>query len=152
MNLNFNRTTRAPRLFFSISWPGKTLISSTLILGLGFFTNLSYSGDKYFLCGPDENGCYKGIYQYCSCIPYNEKEANKPYCLDFDTMRCRPLSEVPDCFPALIFKDQAGCVSTIFQSEEDPPCPLTSKSFCEENNTYICEEDGHPDSCHQKNG
>jgi len=105
--------------------------------------------EKYLLCGPNEDGCYRNIYQYCNCIPYNEQQGSQPYCLDFDNMRCHPLTQVPDCDAALIRKDQASCLATIFQSEREPGCRATTQAFCVKHNMYFCDEDGHPGSCHK---
>ncbi|MDI9818690.1 MULTISPECIES: hypothetical protein [unclassified Legionella] len=117
-------------------------------LGLFCYSAASYSQEQYFLCGPDEDGCFEDVYQYCACIPYNEKEANKPYCLNFDELTCNPLSQVPDCDPGFVYRDQGSCLAVIYQSIAEPPCPLTTKSFCLENHTSICNEDGRPESCH----
>lgn len=116
-------------------------------LGLSLFCETGLAADDYLVCGPDEDGCYKNIYQYCNCIPVNKQEGNKPYCLDFDEMRCQPLEQVPDCITSLIFKDQASCVSTVFQSGPKPTCPIKPKAFCQQHNMNLCDEDGHPGSC-----
>ncbi|CAM2981456.1 hypothetical protein LEAN103870_11625 [Legionella anisa] len=108
----------------------------------------SYCSDRYFLCGPDEDGCYPDIYQYCACIPYNDWEASSPYCLDFDKLTCTPLSQTTHCDPGLIFKNQGECLATIFQSEPRPPCKITTHQFCIENHTPICDKTGQPKSCH----
>ncbi len=108
----------------------------------------SYCSDRYFLCGPDEDGCFPDIYQYCVCIPYNDWEANSPYCLDFDKFTCIPLSQTMHCDPGLIFKNQGECLATIFQSEPRPPCKITTHQFCIENHTPICDKMGQPKSCH----
>ena len=116
---------------------------------LSAFTHAS--PERYFLCGPDEDRCYDGIYEYCSCIPVNEAEWNKAFCLNFDEMSCKPLSQVPDCDSNFIYKTQGACLGVIFQSEANPPCPTTSRSFCEEHDSLICDKEGHPDSCHRIN-
>ncbi len=115
--------------------------------GLLFFT-ASFSSDRYFLCGPDEDGCYAGIYQYCSCIPYNDLEANNRYCLDVYVLKCTPLSETPTCNPAFIYKNQGECLATIFQSEPTPPCTVTTHFFCLKEHVSICAPDGQVHSCH----
>ncbi|KTD09173.1 hypothetical protein Lgra_2408 [Legionella gratiana] len=107
-----------------------------------------YCNDRYFLCGPDENGCFSNIYRYCACIPYNDLEANSPHCLDFDKLTCTPLSQTIHCPSALIFKNQGECLATIFQSEPSPPCQITTHQFCIENHTPICDKTGQPNSCH----
>lgn len=113
------------------------------------FLHIAYAENKYYLCGPDEDGCHKTTgFQYCACIPVNEENINKPYCLDFDKMTCTPLTESPHCDPGFIFKDQGSCLATIFQSEPEPPCKIKDESFCVENHTYFCGADGNPQSCH----
>src|SRR5690242_4772814 len=106
-----------------------------LIFGIFFilFTSVSYGDPLDFLCGPDEDGCFKGEYQYCACIPENVKAAGKPFCLDFNKMTCAPLADVPNCDPEMIFKNQGSCLATIFQSEPEPPCPLKTQTFCKQN-------------------
>lgn len=131
------------KLISKIKYP--TFLISILLLTL---INPGYSSDRYFLCGPDEDGCFPDIYQYCACIPYNELEANSPYCLDFSMMTCIPLSKSPYCSPSFIFKNQGECLATIYQSEPLPPCKITTRAFCLENKTSICDPDGQPQSCH----
>lgn len=117
-------------------------------LGLFVLISTTYSSDRYFLCGPDEDQCYDRIYQYCSCIPYNDVEANNPYCLDFDKMTCTPLSQSPGCYPMFIYKTQGECLATIFQSSPIPSCTITTRAFCLEHHSSICDPNGHPNSCH----
>lgn len=134
--MNIKQTTRLVSLLFILS----------------IFSTSSIASQKYILCGPDEDGCYQGIYSHCNCIPYNEQQGNQAYCLDFDTMRCYPLTQKPDCDTALISKDQASCLSTIFQSEPEPGCLFTTDDFCLEQHMNFCDEDGHPGSCHKESG
>src|SRR5665811_813961 len=101
----------------------------------------------YYLCGPDEDGCPKGYEQYCACIPYNDQQKMKPYCLDFDKMTCEPVSNVSDCAPDNTYKDQGSCLATIFQSEPTPPCSIVTKTFCEDHHASMCDENGDPESC-----
>lgn len=110
--------------------------------------NATHSSDRYFLCGPDEDGCFPDIYQYCACIPFNDFEANTSYCLDFDNLSCTPLSQTKKCEPSLVFKNQGECLATIFQSEPNPPCKITTHAFCLENHSRICAQNGQPNSCH----
>ena len=126
------------------------LCYTSIILSMAFF-NMSYGDSRYLLCGPDEDGCPEDGYQYCGCTPYNEMQGNKSYCLDFDNMTCKPLSESPNCPSRFIFQDQAHCLATIFQSEPEPPCMLTTYQFCKIHNTYFCDGDGNPSSCKRKN-
>jgi hypothetical protein len=112
-----------------------------------FFINSTYGSDRYFLCGPDEDGCYPRIYQYCVCIPYNDFEANKYYCLNFDKLTCIPLSQSPNCPAPLIFKNQGECLATIFQSEAVHPCQITTRAFCLEHHNLFCAPDGQPKTC-----
>ncbi|WP_245183391.1 hypothetical protein [Legionella israelensis] len=112
-----------------------------------FFVNINYASERYFVCGPDEDGCYKDIYHYCACIPYDDEHAQTPYCLDFNKLTCSPLEQVPDCDPGMIYKNQGSCLATIFQSESEPPCPVRNHSFCLENDMAICDANGRPESC-----
>lgn len=122
-----------------------------------FFTSILGSAyanadeSLYFLCGPDEDGCSQDTYQYCNCVPYNEKYAKTPYCLDFDALTCKPVAESPDCQPEFVFKDQGSCLAVIFQSHPEPACPLTTGTFCLEQQSAICAPDGQPDSCKHGN-
>ena len=126
----------------------QSLRLSCLILGLFSSISLSHSANPlYFLCGPDEDGCFDEIAQYCSCTPYNTKEAKKPYCFDFNKLTCTPLAQVSDCPADFVYKDQGSCLAVIFQSEPSPPCRLTTKSYCLRHNTSICAENGLPESC-----
>jgi hypothetical protein len=106
-----------------------------------------YGSDRYFLCGSDEDGCLKGKYQYCFCIPYNELDANKPHCLDFDEFTCTPLLPSSKCKPSFIFRNQAECLATIFQSEPTPPCTIVTHAFCLQEHVTQCDPDGRLDSC-----
>lgn len=107
----------------------------------------SQASDRYFICGPDEDGCFDDMHQYCACIPYDDLNAERPYCLDFDNLTCRPLSKTPDCKPAHIYKNQGECLATIFQSEPEPPCAVTTHARCLEGHSAFCPPDGQPDSC-----
>ncbi|HSW92904.1 MAG TPA: hypothetical protein VLJ15_00950 [Gammaproteobacteria bacterium] len=100
----------------------------------------------YFLCGPDEDGCPEGQEQYCACIPASASP-EQPYCLNFDARTCAPLIRQPNCARDLIFSNQETCLATIFQSEPEPPCVKVSQSFCSTHSTYVCNEQGDPDSC-----
>jgi hypothetical protein len=124
------------------------LLFSSLFCGLLLYVNVGYGSARYILCGPDEDGCPKEGYQYCACIPYDEARAKERYCLDFDRMVCQPLSAAPNCDPSFIFKNQQTCLATIFQSEPEPPCILTTLSFCTKHHTYLCDKDGRSGSCH----
>lgn len=118
------------------------------VLGVLLFSSgAGFPAETYLVCGPDEDGCYRDIYHYCNCIPVDDNRGEQPYCLDLDSMRCHPLADRPDCVPALTFKDQASCVSTIFQSSQEPACARKTQAFCRDNGMSFCDEDGHPDSC-----
>ena len=118
-----------------------------------FFSTLSFAGDLYWLCGTDEDGCSDdGDYEFCVCIPSNETQATKPYCLNFDTLSCAPLSDNPTCDPHLTFPDQTRCLATIYHSMPDKPCELTTRAFCTEHHPAICDEQGTPESCKHRNG
>lgn len=141
--MGFNHASAFRKLFIK-----KLYLFIFLIIGLFTWVHASYSSELYFLCGPDEDGCYEGIYQYCTCTPYNDTEANNPYCLDFDKLSCAPLSQTPHCDPSLIYRNQGECLATIFQSEATPPCTIKTHSFCMEHHTSICDTYGQPESCH----
>lgn len=115
--------------------------------GLVFFATPSYSSDRFFLCGPDEDGCFEGMYPSCFCIPYNDIEANAAYCLDFNELKCTPLSQTTHCNSYLIYKNQSECLATIFQSEPRPPCTITTLSFCIQEHTIMCDPSGQLSSC-----
>ena len=102
-------------------------------------TAITFSAENYFLCGPDEDGCSPDDYRYCICIPRNDIEAEQPFCLDFNTITCLPLSQIPQCPKTDVFKNQSDCVATAFQSEPDPPCGITSKAFCQEQHIPILD-------------
>lgn len=119
------------------------------LAGLLSLATLSYSSNRYFICGSDEDGCFAGMYQDCFCIPYNDIEANNPYCLNFDQLKCIPLSQSTNCPPHFIHKNQGECLATIFQSEPTPPCAVTTHSFCLKEHTSICDPNGQLNSCHK---
>ncbi|MGQ3890531.1 hypothetical protein [Legionella sp. CNM-4043-24] len=127
----------------------KTLNVASLFFTLSGFSATGMAAEKYILCGPDEDGCHRNTYTWCSCIPYNEQQGKNAWCLDFDTMRCYPLAQKPDCDRIMIHRDQASCLGTIFQSEPEPGCRITTQDFCERHNMSFCDEDGHPGSCHK---
>lgn len=110
--------------------------------------NCSHAG-RYFLCGPDEDGCASDIYAYCSCIPVNEMKYTEPFCLDFEQMTCIPASESPKCHPSFIYNNQAECLATVFHSIPNPPCTITTYTFCQENKSYFCDATGDPATCHK---
>ena len=119
----------------------------TLLIAL-LFSTMSFANPLYWLCGPDEDGCSEdGDYEYCACVPYNETNANKPYCLNFDELSCAPLAQNPNCNQHFIFKNQTSCLATIFHSIPDNPCTLTTASFCMEHHPALCDESGTPSSC-----
>ena len=109
--------------------------------------SMAYSESRYFICGPDEDGCDLNDARYCACIPYDEFNFANPYCLDFNKMRCEPLANVPDCPSALVFKDQGTCFSTIFQSTSSKPCVTTTLKFCQESHAWLCDVTGDPTKC-----
>ncbi|MCA0404393.1 MAG: hypothetical protein LCH30_11505 [Proteobacteria bacterium] len=117
------------------------------LIFLTIVPNLAFANLDYFLCGPDEDGCYPEIYEHCLCIPSHPQNANKPYCLDFSSLICTPLAETKDCDEDLIYTNQASCLAVIFHSTEHPPCMRQSKQFCKEHHSYFCNEGGNPESC-----
>ena len=108
------------------------------------FPDVVFSQPQYFVCGPDEDGCAAYDYQYCMCMPVDEK-TDSPYCLDFDSVRCVPLAQKPDCTD--VFRNQSECVATAFQSEAYPPCPVQNKTFCASHHIPICAKDGAANTC-----
>ena len=133
---------------FLIFFQKKTPIIILLFTCLGSLIPVSHSSQRYFMCGGDEMGCIEGMYQYCICIPYNDIEANNAYCLDFDIMKCTPLSQTSNCKAAFIFKNQNECLATLFQSEMTPPCKITTYAFCLNEHATVCDPNGQLDSCH----
>ncbi len=123
-------------------------IKILLIISILSYSIFCLAGEKYYLCGPDEDGCPKDAYEYCFCIPYNYNHAESQYCLDFTQLTCVPLERTKYCDPGLTFKSQGHCLATIFQSIPEPPCKIKSQSFCKEHNSYFCNEDGNPIYCH----
>lgn len=119
-----------------------------VLVGL-LFHSISYADSRYFLCGPDEDGCFEDQVQHCACVPYDEVNYNKAYCLDFidNSKRCEPLSKIPDCSPYYIYKDQGECLAALFQSEPIPPCRTTTLAYCQQNHAWICEGNGDPRTC-----
>ena len=93
--------------------------------------------NQYFLCGPDEDGCYPGIYQWCMCIRKHPTLAATPYCMDFDSLSCQPATAMPQCPVADLRPTQSNCVATLFQSEPEPACPLVDESFCRDNGIQL---------------
>lgn len=109
---------------------------------------VNYSA-RYFLCGPDENGCYDEIYEYCSCIPINETQYDKPFCFNHKSLTCTPLTQTPDCPSVFIYPNQSTCLATIFHSVPDTPCMVKTFAFCKKHNSYICAPNGNPMTCHK---
>lgn len=117
-----------------------------ILLSLLIFS-VTHASTRYFLCGPDEDGCSPNYYTSCLCMPYDELSSQTPYCLDFTTVACIPLAKKPNCPHTDIFKNQATCLATAFQSEAEPTCPLTSEEFCRSHNIPLCAIDGGMNSC-----
>lgn len=126
----------------------RTLCCASVFLILVFSINISYADPRYFLCGSDEDGCFEESAEYCACITVDEVHINQPFCLNFDTMTCEPLVNVPQCERDMIYEDQSKCLATIFQSESEPPCPVTTPTFCAEHHTPICAANGDVKTCH----
>jgi hypothetical protein len=120
-------------------------IGIALFLGALLFNNFSHADTRYLLCGSDEDGCYD--YHSCACIPYNEAEGSRRFCLDLDIPRCVPLAEAPDCYALFIHRNQEECLATLYQSQPKPACQLVSKTFCLDNHIAICGADGNFNSC-----
>ena len=102
----------------------------------------------YFLCGPDEDGCFEqdDYYRFCTCIPQDPITFSHPYCLDWDKMACISTDKDP-CQNGVTFKTQSDCVSTLYQSEPRPPCPLKTRFFCEENHIHMCDSTSNAAAC-----
>lgn len=110
-------------------------ISLFFLLLLGGFC---FANDLYFLCGPDEDGCFEDDYSACVCIPHDEA-AYTPHCLDFERLICVPLLEMPTCRADHIFKNQGDCVATLFHSTPTTPCRVKTYAFCIEHQIHFCE-------------
>ncbi len=118
-----------------------------IFLFLSLFLNVSNANSLYYLCGSDEDGCNGPDYLGCLCMPFDNKLAHQPYCLDFDNVSCVPLSKMKNCDPNNIIKDQATCLAVAFQSEPIPPCGLTTDTFCNEHHIPTCDQDGGEATC-----
>ncbi len=127
----------------------KAGLKISLCAALIGLSQAGYSNERYVICGPDEDGCFEGAYQYCACIPYNEEHSGQAYCMDFDNMTCKPLSEVKDCRRSDTYKNQESCLAMVYQSMERPPCKISTRTFCEEKGMNFCDADGNPDTCHK---
>ena len=128
----------------------RSFTASTIssLVCLSALMHSSFASERYFMCGPDEDGCIEGSYQYCFCIPYDEQQANRPYCLDFTNLKCTPLEKIPTCPQSFIYANQGECLATIFQSEPIPACKLSTHKFCLEAHAYICDKEGQLNTCH----
>ena len=82
--------------------------------------NASSANPLYFLYGPDEDGCFDDRHEYCACIPYDDVQAEQPYCLNFDKLTCLPLSKTPECNLNDQYVNQSTCLATLYQSEDTP--------------------------------
>lgn len=116
-------------------------------LGYLMLSSTTLAETRYFLCGPNEDGCSADQYAYCFCIPYDESNANQPYCLNFDNLSCLPVTTQIDCHPAFLFKNQGECLATIFHSHPGAPCDLTHASFCKKHFISMCDKTGQPNHC-----
>ena len=112
-----------------------------------FMCCAALGSEDYFLCGPDEDGCYPGIYQWCLCEP-KSVNSSEDYCLNFNRLACEPLSEHPDCPEAQIQPDQAHCLATLWQSEPEPLCAEVSREFCLKQHIPLCRLHAGVESCH----
>jgi len=110
-----------------------------------FLIQNAYAQSSYFLCGPDEDGCFEGQEQYCACIPVSS-EQEQPYCLDLDNRTCKPVAQQIDCSEKhIVLPNQGDCLATMFQSVPNPPCKIVTQSFCDTHQVYKCDESG--DNC-----
>lgn len=110
------------------------------------FMTASEASDKYFLCGPDEDGCSPKYYNSCLCMPFDGALADSPYCLDLIHLRCLPVSLDPGCRSGDRVKNQETCLSTLFQSEP-ATLPLKRAAFCMKHHIALCPKDGSRDDC-----
>ena len=99
------------------------------LIGLCVYVTSSYATDMYFLCGPDEDGCFDDDYTSCICIPQDDNP-NTPYCLYFHNLEFVPFSKKIRCPQTLIFNDQGSCLATIFHSTPTTPCHVKTRDFC----------------------
>lgn len=114
------------------------VINCALICSLCYsLTSPTFGSELYFLCGPDEDGCFEEAYRSCACVP-QDNEISSPHCLDFNTMRCTPLSQVPNCPAHLIYKNQGDCIATIFHSTPTTPCHIKTREFCVDHHIQFC--------------
>ncbi|OGT65965.1 MAG: hypothetical protein A3J38_10305 [Gammaproteobacteria bacterium RIFCSPHIGHO2_12_FULL_45_9] len=123
--------------------------SAQFLLVIGtLLTHTCLAETTYFLCGPDEDGCFDepDYYRFCACIPQDPISFAEPYCLSWDKMACVPMNKT-DCKNGVSFNTQSACVATLFQSEPTPPCPIKSEHFCKEHAVPICNAEGQTYSC-----
>lgn len=125
----------------------KRIISMASIALLSSVIHISFASDRYFLCGPDEDGCFLSDPASCLCMPYDDGLENTPYCMNFNDLTCKPMAEVHQCSQGEVVKNQSDCLATLFQSEAEPACPTVSKSFCEIHHVGLCKKDSDPYSC-----
>ncbi len=135
--------------FISSQLLQRSFLSPLLVLnGLLFYMVSSFSSELYFLCGPDEDGCFEGEYKYCACIPH-DATPNTPHCLDFNTITCKPLSEASNCRPDRVFKNQGDCIATMFHSTPTTPCRVKTRDFCIQQHIIFCDHNAEPSNCHK---
>ena len=118
-----------------------------ILIGWGLYASTSYSEGLYFLCGPDEDGCFEDNYSACACV-LQDHDANSPHCLDFTTIRCIPASQMTHCPAHSLFKNQGDCIATIFHSTQTTPCHVKSQVFCIQHHIQFCDDNGDPRHCH----
>ncbi|MFY7698337.1 MAG: hypothetical protein ACOVQX_05955 [Legionella sp.] len=106
-----------------------------------------WANNRYFICGPDEDGCPEDNEHYCFCIPYDEQYANQPHCLDLVHLRCMPYQPHASCNIHLIYRNQSECLATIFQSEPIPACKITNLLHCQQVKAHVCNKYGQLTSC-----
>ena len=125
-------------------WRRKTIFA---LAGLCCYITSSIASELYFLCGPDEDGCFDDQYGYCACVP-QDQTPNEPHCLDFNAFKCTSLSDTPHCAPRFIYKNQGDCLATIFHSTPKTPCRVKTLEFCIEHQIQFCEKNVDPHHCH----
>lgn len=124
------------------------MIKAYFLLAITIFISFSLSANNlYYLCGPDEDGCFEEDYTSCACIPQDTQPAT-PHCLNFNTLLCTPIADEPNCQSRMIFPDQAHCLATIFQSMPEPVCGTRTLDFCLKHHIQFCDGNGEPKNCH----
>ena len=101
-----------------------------------------------YLCGPNEDGCSSADTSSCLCMPVDASANATPYCLDFNTLSCLPMTPGRQCISGnVLVSTQSRCLALAFQSEELPACKEVPVTFCVNQHIALCAKDGGPSSC-----